>query len=110
MNESEQYRRDIEQWIEKIMTWDREDVYYLRDIIRDYPKVPGVQDAFDLQAWAKDQWDHISSDLPIADEYEERAMRHATYPIWTCDQNGYCLVGDVADSIVHIDDIDDIGE
>lgn len=105
--ESEQYRNDVEQWIEKIKSWDCEDVYDLLNLIRDYPKVPDVQDAFELQAWGESQWDQISADLPIAEEFEERAMKVAAYPIWTCDKKGNCLVGDVPDSVTSLEYIEE---
>lgn len=106
MNEKEKYIKDVESWIERIKSWDCDDVYYLRDIIRSYPSIPDTVNWQDLQSYAESQWDRISQDLPIAEEYEDRVLKHASYPIWTCDHQGYCLVGDVADSVVSIEDIE----
>jgi hypothetical protein len=105
--ESEQYRNDVEQWIEKIRSWDCEDVYDLLNLIRDSPKVPDVQDCWELQAWGEDQWERISDDLPIAEEFEERVSKVAAYPVWTCDKKGYCLVGEVPDSVTTLEYIEE---
>ena len=105
--ESEQYRNDVEQWIGKIVSWDCDDVYDLLNLIRDSPKVPDVQDWQELQTWAEDQWERISADLPIAEEFEERVSKVAAYPVWTCDKKGYCLVGEVPDSVTTLEYIEE---
>lgn len=106
MTPEDQYRDDVYKWIECIKNWDCEDVYDLRDMIRDYPRIPDVENVYELQRYAEDQWEQISSDLPIATEYEERAMKHSSYPIWTCDKKGKCLVGETADSVLDIEYIE----
>lgn len=48
------------------------------------------------------------SNLPCAPEFKERTMAHSgSYPIWTCDKHGMCLVGASADSIESIGDIEE---
>jgi len=106
MNEKE-YIIAVDEWIEKIKNWDCEDVYYLRDILRDYPKIPDAQNYYELQIYVENEWEKISDNLPIAEEFEDIVSKYSSYPIWTCDKNGFCLVGDVADSIVHIEYIKD---
>lgn len=107
MDATEQYKADVEQWVGKIKAWDCEDVYALRTMIQDSPKLPDVPDIFELQAWAEYQWERISDDLPIAEEFEERVGRVADYPVWTCDKKGYCLVGEVADSVTSLEYIEE---
>lgn len=106
MKDDAQYIKDVDSWIERIENWDCEDVYKLREIIRDYPRIPDVANAYELQRYAEEQWERISSDLPIAPEYEGRVSKCATYPIWTCDKTGNCLVGETVDAVLSIEEIE----
>lgn len=76
--------------VEFIRTWDKENVIELKD---------AIEAVFRMDENADQIID--MSDLPtepIPDGLE-------TYPIWAMDKKGYCLVGDAADSIEHISDI-----
>ena len=43
--------------------------------------------------------------LPTSDRHN--ITKYASYPIWACDDEGYCLVGESADEIEHINEIID---
>lgn len=102
----EQFKTQVDAWVERIKNWNCEDVYELMDIIHDYPKVSDVENAAELQHYSETKFESISSDLPVAKEYEERVMKHSSYPIWTCDRKGQCLVGTTADAVVSIECIE----
>ena len=92
---------------DKIKNWNCEDVRDLQEMLRSVSdEVIVADDPFEAQAYAEQKWDEIGDNLPIADEYEERVMKHSSYPIWTCDKDGYCLTGVVADTIEHITEIE----
>ena len=92
---------------DKIKNWDCEDIEDLREMLRlVIDEVVADENPFEAQAYAEQKWDEISDNLPIAEEYEERVMKHPSYPIWTCDKKGYCLTGVVADSVEHITEIE----
>ncbi len=50
-------------------------------------------------------WDVNGSNLPVAVKYDKIVSHNASYPIWACNDDGDCLVGDRADEIEHIEDI-----
>ena len=43
--------------------------------------------------------------LPHEDQIPTVLLPHTDYPIWACDTNNLCLVGESADEIEHADDI-----
>lgn len=45
------------------------------------------------------------SDLYVSPKYQKLIEGKESYPIWSVDDNGYCLVGESAKEIEHIDDI-----
>lgn len=42
--------------------------------------------------------------LGVAEKYKENVLKHSDYPIWACDYDGNCLVGDKL-KIEHIDTV-----
>lgn len=93
----------------KIRAWDCEDINVLIayfEIARE--EVYCEENGFELQQYAEQKWDETGDQLPIAEEYEERVMKIASrYPVWTCDKKGFCLVGESADTVEHIDTIEE---
>lgn len=55
-------------------------------------------------------WDTNGSNLPVSPEYRKRVSALASYPIWACNDDGFCLVGATADEIEHITDIDNTNQ
>lgn len=54
----------------------------------------------------KNNWfDQNGSSFPVAEKYNDQVNKNASYPIWACNDDGDCLVGDRADEIEHISDI-----
>lgn len=109
----------IELIFAKIESWDCEDVRDLLNLLRSVKDEiindtinsvlfdVGIDNEYAQQVFAECKWDYISNSLPIAEEYEERVMKIASgYPVWTCDKKGFCLVGECADSIQHIDTVE----
>lgn len=99
----------IESIYNKIESWDCEDVRDLLGLMRSVNDevIDEKDNEYAQQVFAECKWDYISNSLPIAEEYEERVMKIAsTYPVWTCDKKGFCLVGECADSIKHIDTVE----
>lgn len=50
-------------------------------------------------------WDMEGCNFPVAPKYSSLVCEYASYPIWACNDTGWCLVGDRADQIEHISDI-----
>ena len=44
--------------------------------------------------------------LKVAGNYKEIVSKYSDYPLWACDFNGYCLVGNDLDKIESIDRIE----
>lgn len=78
----------LESLIERVNSWDREDVRELKNVIDQIAEVErdaGVT-RFDISSLP-------TEDIPAGIE---------TYPVWACDKAGRCLVGDDADEIEDI--------
>ena len=89
---SEEYNNEIlDSWfrkqVEKVYGWDIEDIRCLKAMLDDYCITSDDIDMSDLPS------------MPIPDDVD------TLYPIWVMDKKGYCLVGDAADQIEHIDSI-----
>ena len=69
---------------DKVMKWDHEDVRELKRLM-------------DIAEIEYEMTDLPSEEIP--DDVD------TLYPIWAMDKKGYCLVGDGADQIEHIDEI-----
>lgn len=87
---------ELSSLIERVETWDREDVRELFNILDQIPEVlrasgrpPRTSDVIDY------------SDLPT----EPIPVGMETYPIWAMDTSGRCLVGDTAEEIEGIEEI-----
>lgn len=78
---------------EDILAWDREDIHDLKDMIDELSKSLEYPQKID----------QIIDFSALPSEYI--SDRLTTYPIWSMDKRGYCLVGSAADSIEHIEDI-----
>lgn len=81
----------LESLIERVNSWDRENVRELKNIIDQIAEVErdaGVS-RFDI------------SSLPT----EEIPVGLETYPVWACDKAGRCLVGETADEVEDMDQI-----
>ena len=89
---AEHFNNDVlDSWfrkqLDKVYAWDKEDIRRLKAILDDYCITSDDIDMCDLPS------------MPIPDDVD------TLYPIWAMDKKGYCLVGDAADQIEHIDSI-----
>ena len=75
----------------QIKNWDGKSIYQLRDLVREMRTNDDTR--VDMTA------------LPHADQIPDLLQPYTSYPIWACDINGNCLVGDDADSIEHAEEI-----
>jgi len=91
--------------LDEIRNWDCEDVADVLTTIRRLTPVADVSDA--VRRYVEAKLDGLTSELPIADAYEERVAKVATYPVWTCDTAGRCLVGETVDGIAPIEEIEE---
>ncbi len=76
---------------EEVGQWDGEKI---QDLIDELDRIEETIDANYASLphhdnLPKDLWDHVEKD----------------YPIWACDKEGNCLVGEQADKIKHVDKI-----
>lgn len=83
----------VKSLVNRVAAWDHEKVEDLMDILDQIPEAlrdagypPRTGDVIDY------------SDLPS----EPVPEKIAGYPVWACDKQGNCLVGDAADQIEHI--------
>jgi len=76
-----------------IAYWDYDDIKNLRLML----------DRLEKNALYKDDINYSS--LPVHPNYLTDVDEKAIYPIWACDKNGNCLVGDNATFFEHIDNI-----
>lgn len=84
----------IMEHIEKrVGAWDHEHIEDLQSIIAEIPKDLKSDPKF----YGVDMTDLPSEPMP--DDID------TSYPVWSIDKNGYCLVGDTADRITHINQI-----
>lgn len=72
----------------RINAWDKESIYELRDMLREYLVLDG--EGVDVTR------------LPSAEMPSEL---DTAYPVWAMDVKGRCLVGEGLDSIEHVDDV-----
>jgi hypothetical protein len=82
----------------EIKAWDMRDVNDLRDLLAelfDWRDENG--DGIDPSACGIDTADLPSAPIP------ERV--DTGYPVWAVDLNGYALVGDRLDEVLHVDDL-----
>lgn len=85
------------------------------DLIRQWQTCLPIEDLRDLllrlEAWGELQenpdCDNIDiTDLPVAEEYLARFERCDGWPVWACDDRGYCLTGADAHDVEHISEIE----
>lgn len=85
---------DIMEDIKKrVSAWDHEHIENLESIIAEIPKDIESDPKFygvDMAALPSE---------PMPDDID------TGYPVWAIDKNGYCLVGEAADGIEHINQI-----
>ena len=75
-----------EKTIQSIKAWTpRQPVKELMDLLADLDR--GFQK------------DKLIEDLPLSEKYKNELAGLSHYPIWACDNDGNCLVGDSADAI-----------
>jgi len=73
----------------------------IEELIEELGEIQESMDEQDWKAWADENYAQLPS-APIPPEAD------TSYPIWAMDNGGYCLVGDSADEIEHIDSIMEI--
>jgi hypothetical protein len=86
--------------LQQIKNWDKKDVTELHSMIREL-----TQSLADTEEDVKitDVLDFTS--LGVAEKYEDEVSIFSGYPIWACDKNGWCLTGETADTVAHIESI-----
>ena len=74
---------------EKLGSWNGESIH---DLVKELERIEESSDA-----------NH--SNLPHQSNIPEDLKAPITldYPIWTCDKSGFCLVGDTASEVKHVD-------
>lgn len=84
----------------QVQTWDCRDVFDLQAVLTE------LKTALDEEGLGKKLDDEIDlTALPIAGAYENDVNMHSSYPIWTCDEKGRCLVGDFPFQVETLDEI-----
>lgn len=71
-------------------------IHALKESIDDLKLTEGcIEDHFDV------------TNLPTTkiERFAKKVQYNASYPIWSCDDDGYCLVGEQMDQIEHIYEI-----
>jgi hypothetical protein len=105
--------KETEWYAEKIKNWDpaktREGVYcdnaeILLNLIRGFKQCLKDLSEFGIDKKIEDYVDIAS--LKVAGNYEEIVSKYLGYPIWACDFNGFCLVGENLDEVESIDRIE----
>jgi len=74
----------------------------IESLIEELENIESGMSEEDFKNW----WDKNGSDLPVSATYRDRVLKRSSYPIWACDDEGFCLVGATADEIEYIDDIE----
>lgn len=77
----------------------------LNEKIKEYRQSPGELDGH--PAYTDEQYWVDMTSLPWSQKYkaELKDDKITGYPTWACDNAGYCIVGNAADEIQHIDEI-----
>lgn len=85
---------ETEDLVDAIVAWDKVDIDDLRDMLEE------------LENRHESNQINMSS-LPSAEEFEERVMVVAMYPVWACDTSGWCLCGPAADETKPLNKIEE---
>ena len=88
-------QNELEKIKDAIKNWDKKDIEVLFNLLYDAEEI-----CQELEYEFSHEID--MSSLPVSDKFKDEVDEYSTYPIWACDDNGDCLVGESADSIENI--------
>lgn len=109
----EETMKEAEQTADQIKNWNpaltRSGVYYnnahaLLNMIRDLKETIRELSFYGVEKKIEDFVDITS--LHVAGNYKEIVSKYSDYPIWACDFNGWCLVGETLDEVESIDQVE----
>lgn len=87
-----------QQLINDIKNWDKSDINQLKNWLDELTEIC-LENSEELQDFV------AIHDLPTEDLSNFNLTEMADYPVWSCDKNGDCLVGDRMDRIENYKEI-----
>lgn len=86
----------IDKYVRLIKNWDKSNIYDLLDYLTKFNEICEKNEC------KIDEYIKMDA-LPTSNKHNIDDL--SDYPTWACDDSGFCLVGDAADNIEHIDSI-----